>query len=61
MLLFVVLIFYAFYKWVKINDNFFEKRNIVHLKPKFLYGINEAGITAADFANKIYRSFPDKP
>lgn len=58
------LIAYAFYKWMTINHDFFEKRNIKHLKPKFLVG-NSGGIllnkyTAPEFSLKLYQSFPDE-
>lgn len=61
LLLFVVLISFIFYKWARVNDDFFVKRNVEHLKPTFLLGNNEGKITATNFANKIYRTFPNKP
>lgn len=57
-----VTVCYAFYKWATINNNYFEKRNLKHLKPKFLFG-NTIGLfmnryRPADFVNSIYYRFP---
>lgn len=60
----VLLIIYTFYKWATKNNDFFEKRNIKHLKPIFLVG-NTGGFllnkyTAPEFSLKIYKSFPNE-
>lgn len=57
-----ILLFYAFYKWATQYNDFFEKRHIKHMTPKFFTG--NAGefffnkVTAIDFAQKLYQSFP---
>lgn len=58
----ISLITYAFYKWATINYDYFEKRNIKCMKPKFLVG-NTGGFflnkyTAHEFSLKIYNAFP---
>lgn len=60
----VALLFYAFYKWVTINNDFFKRRNIKYMKPKFLIG-NNVGVyfnqyTAAEFSEKLYQEFPNE-
>lgn len=55
---------YAFYKWATINNNYFEKRNLKHLKPNFLFG-NTIGLfmnryRPADYINSIYNRFPNE-
>lgn len=53
---------YAFYKWATLYNGFFEKRHIKHMTPNFFTG--NAGdfffnkITAIDYAQKLYQSFP---
>lgn len=59
------LIAYAFYKWATLNNDYFEKRNLKHMKPNFLIG-NTAGLffnkyTAVTFAQRLYQAFPDEP
>lgn len=58
------LLLFAFYKWATFNYDFFEKRNVKHLKPTFLVG-NLGGVfmnryTAIEFAQMLYQSFPDQ-
>lgn len=60
----ISLISYAFYMWATINNDFFERRNIKFLKPKFLVG-NTGGLffnkyTATAFVQKLYQAFPDE-
>ncbi|XP_037038783.1 probable cytochrome P450 9f2 [Bradysia coprophila] len=54
----------AFYKWATINNDYFEKRNMKFSKPTFLFGSMRDFFysrgTLADFANKIYREFPNE-
>lgn len=59
-LLFVIVISYVFYKWATSKNDYFERRNIKYMKPKFLVGNNEGNITATEFATKVYQSFPDE-
>lgn len=56
------LILYALYKWVTLNDKYFEKKGIVHMKPLFFFG-NTGGFflkqySGPDFVNKLYNEFP---
>ncbi|XP_031624489.1 probable cytochrome P450 9f2 [Contarinia nasturtii] len=60
----VSFLIYAFYKWATINNDFFERRNIKYMKPKFLVG-NVSGTyinkyTGAEFANELYQAFPNE-
>lgn len=55
----------AFYIWATLNNDYFLKRNLKFLKPKFLVG-NTGGLflnkyTATGFAQKLYQAFPDEP
>lgn len=55
---------YAFYKWAIANQDYFSKRNIKHLKPKFLVG-NTAGLfmkrfRAPTFYDSMYYEFPNE-
>lgn len=54
--------FYAFYKWATVNNEYFLKRNLKHLEPRFLIG-NIFGLflkryTPPDFMDSIYYRFP---
>lgn len=60
----IVLIALAFYKWATLNNDFFERRNIKYVKPTFFIG-STAGVffkkyTAVEFAQKVYQSFPNE-
>lgn len=60
----LALFAYAFYKWATIQNDFFQKRNVKFLKPKFLIG-NTGGMfsnqyTATEFAHMLYNSFPSE-
>lgn len=60
----VVLILYSFYKWITLNDNYFQRQNVKHLKPRFLVG-NTAGmyfnkIDPVEFGLQLYNAFPDE-
>ncbi|XP_055306358.1 uncharacterized protein LOC129570685 [Sitodiplosis mosellana] len=61
LLLFAVLILYLFYKWATVNNDFFKRRNIKHVRAKFLLGNIEGKVTATEFATKVYQAFPDEP
>lgn len=61
----ICLASYAFYKWATSNNDFFEKRNVEFMKPRFLFG-NTGGLffnkyDATEFADKIYKAFPNEP
>lgn len=61
----ISLLAFAFFKWATLNNDYFAKRQMKFLKPKFLVG-NTSGLffnryTATSFAQKIYQSFPDEP
>lgn len=59
------LITYAFYKWATINENYFAKKKVKHLRPKFLIG-NMGGqflsrYTIPEFQQWLYNAFPAEP
>lgn len=61
----VGLFSYAFYKWATLNNDYFEKRNIKFMKPKFLVG-SFGGLfmnkyTATELAELFYEPFPNEP
>lgn len=61
----IALFSWAFYKWSTLNNGYFERNNIKHMKPTFLVG-NTASmfsnkLTACEFAQSIYNAFPDEP
>lgn len=56
------LIAYAIYKWVTLNNQYFTRRGIPHMKPYFLVG-NTGGLffklhSAPDYVLYMYRQFP---
>lgn len=58
----ISLILYGIYKYVTLNNDYFVKRGIVHMKPTFFFG-NMASfllrrVTIYEFANNIYTVFP---
>lgn len=62
LLIAIALISFAFYKWARANEDFFEKRNIKCSKPTFLFG-NVGGVflgkyDAAEYSDKMYSEFP---
>lgn len=61
----ILLILYAFYKWATAKADYFEQRNMKCLKPIFLIGNNWGEYlnkyTAAEFSDKLYQTFPDEP
>lgn len=55
-------LFYVLYKWATKNREYFAKRNLKHLKPRFLIG-NTTGLflkryTPENFIDQLYYSFP---
>lgn len=60
----IALIAFAFYLWATLNKDYFVKRNLKYMKPKFLVG-NTGGLflnkyDAKSFSQKIYQAFPDE-
>lgn len=60
----IALVLYAFYKWATINNDFFKKRNLKYLTPKFLFG-NTGGLffnqySGAEFCDMMYEAFPNE-
>lgn len=56
------LIAYGIYKWATLNDDYFVKRNLAHLKPSFLIG-NTGGLFMKqhrpnEFFQNLYNAFP---
>ncbi|KAJ6640760.1 putative cytochrome P450 9f2 [Pseudolycoriella hygida] len=58
----ISLVLYGIYKYITINNDYFQKRGIVHIKPTFLFGTMASFIlnreSVYDFSNNIYRKFP---
>lgn len=58
----LLLLCYVIYKWVKQNDDYFLKRNIIHLRPSFLFGNTGPfflkQVRPTDFYQYLYNSFP---
>lgn len=61
----IFLIALAFYQWATLNNDYFEKRNMKYMKPKFLLGYAGEFFfgrrTLAAFAQELYQAFPDEP
>lgn len=60
----IALFAYAFYKWATVNNDFFKKRNLKFIKPKFLVG-NTGGFflnmyTAPEYCDMLYQEFPNE-
>lgn len=58
----ISLIIYSFYKWATQNNDYFKRRGLPHMKPKFLIG-NTGGLfmrqyAAYDFVRELYNKFP---
>lgn len=56
------ILFYAFYKWATVNREYFVKRNLKHLEPRFFIG-NTIGLFLKSyrpdyFIDSIYYRFP---
>lgn len=61
----VTLFIWAFHKWVTLNNEYFERRHVKHMKPTFFVG-NTGGFflqkyNAIEFAEFIYNAFPEEP
>lgn len=58
----ISLILYGIYKYLTLNNDYFQKLGIVHMKPSFFFGNMGAFLlrqtTIYDFANEIYTIFP---
>lgn len=60
----ITLLAYAFYKWATINNDYFQRRNVKFMPPKFLVG-NTGGLfsnryTATEYAQMVYNAFPSE-
>lgn len=60
----IILIIYAFYKWITMNNDYFEKIGVAHLKPIFLFG-NTAGFffkkyNRYEFISILYKTLPSE-
>lgn len=58
----LAVITYGIYKWATMNDDYFVKRNIAHLKPFFLVG-NTGGLYMSryrpnEFYLNLFNTFP---
>ena len=58
----IALFSFAFYKWATLNNGYFERRGVKHMKPSFLVG-NTAGVffqkcNAIEFGKMLYDTFP---
>lgn len=61
----ISLLLFALYKWITLNNDFFEIRNMKYMKPRFLFG-NTGGLfinkyTAREFMQKLYNAYPNEP
>lgn len=58
----ITLILYGIYKYITLNNDYFQKLGIVHMKPTFLFGNMGTflfrKVTAYEFANEIHTTFP---
>ncbi|XP_031624487.1 uncharacterized protein LOC116341517 [Contarinia nasturtii] len=60
----VTLFIWAFYRWVTLNNEYFERRHVKHMKPNFFVG-NTGGFflqkyNAIEFSDLIYKTFPNE-
>lgn len=58
------ILFYIFYKWATVNNDYFAKRHMKYLEPRFLVG-NTLGLLTLqyiplDFFDSIYYRFPNE-
>lgn len=60
----IILCIYALYKWITKHYDYFEKQNIPHLKPTFLFGntgpLMLRKLTINKFISNLYNSFPSE-
>lgn len=60
----VVVLGVIFYKWFVANYDYFEKRGIPYLKPKFLFGSNMNLLinkkSLPEFVKNLYYALPDE-
>lgn len=60
----IALVLFSFYKWARLNENYWIARNVKSLKPYFLVG-NTGGFwlnryTINDFVIMMYNKFPNE-
>lgn len=58
------ILLYAFHKWATVNEDYFAKRKMKYLDPKFLVG-NTLGLFTlryipSEFLDSIYYRFPNE-
>lgn len=58
------LFIYVVYKWVTINNDYFKRRGLKHLKPNFFFG-NTGGYffkqhRIHEFISYLYNAFPSE-
>lgn len=60
----LALFSYVFYKWASLNNDFFEKRDMKHMKPTFPFGnvldFIFKKLTAIELAEYFYIAFPNE-
>lgn len=66
LILSVILIGWTFYKWATVNNDYFKRRNVKYMKPKFLFGNTGERFSknhdALEYNNEmIYKAFPNEP
>lgn len=60
----LVIVFYKFYKWATVENDYFKKKLLKHLKPNFLVG-NTIGLflkqyNPVDFFDSMYYRYPNE-
>lgn len=60
----ICLLLYALYKWATSKFDYFEKRGVSYIKPRFFFGKNMGFMmvqcTMNEFMELIYRAKPGK-
>lgn len=60
----IALIAYGIYKWITLNDDYFENKNVVYLRPTFLLGNTGRffmkQVRTNEFYQNLYNSFPNE-
>lgn len=58
----IAVVLYGIYKFITLNNDFFRKRGIAHMKPTFFLGNMGPFLfrlqTPYEFANAMYTAFP---
>lgn len=60
----ILLIVFALMQWSTPDNEYFKKRNIKYMDPKFMFrfaiGLFTNKYTATEFAQTLYQVFPDE-